>query len=429
MNNRKPWAILVYISADNNLYKHAQKSLRQMLQARIDGEAHIVAQLDGRRVKTKRYDLSGPGELEEHIVDSFDNIDGGSYLELEAFLRWAIERYDAAQYAIVLWGHGTGRDEELFWNGPDMLGKKPSRRAGPNHLPQSARQQQTMMPEGGAAGIGHQSGASGWSFISNHELRGVLTRIQEFSHDRIALLGTDACFMSMVELGFEFRCVPLMVASETGIPWRSWPYTAILRRLKEHPQFHPEEFARVIVEEFANFYDGKRSTTLSSCDANRIPDVVKATDKLAAELISATARSPVPSEIALARAAATDFCGRNYVDLFDFCRHLEQSALTTSLRAACTDVMSAINETVLANRTTGKSLAGANGLAIYFPRMLPPNGQKISKKMSARKNGQILRLEHAIRKDNLEFSQETRWDTFLLHALKAARVSNANSVH
>jgi cysteine peptidase C11 family protein len=470
---KKPWTVLVYMVADNRIRRFALANLNQMLRARIDSEAHVVAQLDSPRATTKRYYLCGAGSLRAHLVKNLGrNIDGGSARQLQSFLEWGIKKYRADHYAVVLWGHGTGLDPTIFWDRPDQVpaqarrkeGVRPAQVVGTVHPIDPARlhvakvthslskmgvrkerpSHKALQRAMRVAALGPRFtsavlerfgvntaqiliDSSTGSYISTQQLREVLEKAQQSAKNTIAVLGIDACLMALLELSYEFRRIPYMVASETGIPYQSWPYRGILSQLKKNPNLLPAQLAKTMVDKFAAYYSNKGATTLSACHSKRTPAVATATDKLASKLIAGLAKPAVCKEIFAAREATQTFSvygyGRDYVDLGDFCQILKRRV--SSFRHPCTAVTSAIAASVIAKASTGLRYARANGLSIYFPQFLPNTNhgkvkhRKVGGKGNAHLRNEIQDVERTIRRryTDLEFAQRTCWDTFLLDVL------------
>src|SRR5205823_6865956 len=69
-------------------------------------------------------------------------------------------------------------------------------------------------------------------FLDNQELKRVLGEARKFLGGKIAVIGMDACLMSMVEVAYQIRgAASVMVGSEQTEPGEGWPYDSILRAL------------------------------------------------------------------------------------------------------------------------------------------------------------------------------------------------------
>lgn len=114
MTSLKPWTVMVYLAADNNLNNSAVDSLKQMKAAATDN-INVVAQFDtGPRNSTQRYHFDGKerfGPLENNRVAQFSPNHAGDPQNLTDFIVWAGQQYPAKHYLTVIWGHGGGVDD------------------------------------------------------------------------------------------------------------------------------------------------------------------------------------------------------------------------------------------------------------------------------------------------------------------------------
>ena len=101
--------VLVYMAADNNLYKNAKADVAEMLLSEIPANSHLLVYLDapersenaypqlleiqqGNMIPVKQYELqnSASGEVLHSVVSD------------------AITLFPSETYGLVLWSHGTG---------------------------------------------------------------------------------------------------------------------------------------------------------------------------------------------------------------------------------------------------------------------------------------------------------------------------------
>ncbi len=130
----KPWTILVYMAADNDLGPYAFWDLYEMEAA--FGEAtrragstpqlDVVVQLDApgagglaryhmfqgtRPFVTKRLEdfrRADFASVESPLVETLPEANSADPATLESFLAWGAERYPSENLMVVLWGHGSG---------------------------------------------------------------------------------------------------------------------------------------------------------------------------------------------------------------------------------------------------------------------------------------------------------------------------------
>jgi hypothetical protein len=116
MPDKKPWTMMVYLAADNNLFTFGVDSLRQM-KAAAGSSANILAEFDtGPMSKAKRYFFDGRepiGSIEDNVVDTFGPTDAADPDNLANFIEWGTTNYPADHYYVVIWGHGGGIDDDF----------------------------------------------------------------------------------------------------------------------------------------------------------------------------------------------------------------------------------------------------------------------------------------------------------------------------
>ncbi|MBS2033439.1 hypothetical protein JST97_00510 [bacterium] len=103
--HQKPWTVLIYTSASQDLEAAVQASLEEITQFGTPDSLNVVAQM-GARGQVQRYQLhqcQQPQTLEPARPAEMNQPE-----ELRNFLRWGMEKYPAQRYAIVLGGHGAG---------------------------------------------------------------------------------------------------------------------------------------------------------------------------------------------------------------------------------------------------------------------------------------------------------------------------------
>lgn len=124
---RKPWTLLVYMAADNDLQPEALRDLQEMEcppgeaapDAASAAGADVVVQLDLRepagRFRLHMERSGGPCAAAASLagvtsprVEVAPEETGPPEDSLEGFLEWGINAYPAERYAVILWDHGFG---------------------------------------------------------------------------------------------------------------------------------------------------------------------------------------------------------------------------------------------------------------------------------------------------------------------------------
>jgi hypothetical protein len=116
MPTRKPWTVMVYLAADNNLTNFGIDSLKQM-KAVCGDSVNIVAEFySGPRRPTKRYLFDHKtvlGSIEQDVINISPAKNAGDPANLTAFVEWAANHYEAEHYFLIIWGHGAGCDDDF----------------------------------------------------------------------------------------------------------------------------------------------------------------------------------------------------------------------------------------------------------------------------------------------------------------------------
>src|SRR5262249_46336402 len=75
---------------------------------------------------------------------------------------------------------------------------------------------------------------------------------------KLAILGFDSCDMGLLEVWFEMKDGPeIGIGSQYGIPFKGWPYAAMLESLIAKPEMAPSELATRLIKQFATLNDQK----------------------------------------------------------------------------------------------------------------------------------------------------------------------------
>lgn len=377
--NPQQWAILVYMAGDNNISDRCIDNLKQMQQVGSTENVRVLVQFDPRKkgVRTKRYRISrqGPnGSLDDDAVYTFlEETNTGDPKELEDFLRWGMSENPDARYLVILWGHGTGMDDDKpVEAGGDTLVLRIKSEALVRSLP---RPEFKMA----VASIGDDENPQ--DFLSNDDLKIVFSSLREDLKRQVDIIGFDSCLMSMAEVYYQLRgTVKLAVGAEGLTPSSSWPYHRILAALNEEPGMEAENLADLIVRSFVAHYSDYEDTTvdLSVCNlemGEQLGKVVgqlaqELTHKLTSEEVDSAVRTGVKNAVHIAHFHAQQYYGDAYVDLFDFCQLLYVSSNDGGVRKACEEVMGLLDKNnklfVLTSEHTGEDTY-PYGLSIYFP--------------------------------------------------------------
>ncbi len=179
--------------------------------------------------------------------------------------------------------------------------------------------------------------------------------------DKIDIIALDACLMGMVEVAAELKGVAdILIASEETIPGYGFPYTQIMRQVKNHADdITPIEFATFIVDQYYTVYTNGTNVegsgeiytdiTLSAIDLSRIDTVVTEINNLGSDLDNSITCGD-------ARLLTFSYADPDNADIYGFCdKVIVGNALQTALGNA-----------IIINKS-GADFINSQGLALYFP--------------------------------------------------------------
>ncbi len=374
------WTVLVYMAADNSLESSGIEDINEMETVGSTSQATVLVQIDRRPggddtnggwTTTRRYRItrdSDPSLIGSELLADLGELNMADPARLTDFVQWGVQNYPAEHYLLVLWDHGQG------WQSRAL----------------SVRPREVR-----AIHVDETSGGDDMSLPELEEAFAPLPRMD------IVLF--DACLMGMVEVAHSIEnSADIMIASEEEIPVAGQPYQSLVGRLVYNPSIEPPAVASAVVDDYISHYSGISSPcTLSALDLSRMGELVSATDDLAAQMIAASGAwgSAIRLSAEQAQHFQSDRAGNStytdYRDLYDFAWRVRGSVLSVPMRTAASDVISAIEAAVIAQRNTGGTVTNSHGVSIYLPTPETRSG--------------ALLTQYA----GISFGRDTQWDEFL----------------
>jgi hypothetical protein len=332
VESRASWTFIVYLDADNNLDAYAPYSLGMMQEVGSTSSANVVVLWDGYYQPAYMYKVVKDG-LEEVKGFSLNGqeVNMGDSATLKTFVDYALSKFSADHYVLVLWNHGNDVSGVCWDEHPD------------DHL---------THPEVTAA----------------------------LSKKHIDILAFDACLMAMIEVAYEYSQYGLdtdyLVGSENYVPVAGYPYNTILASLNQNPAMTELEAAQMIVHDFAEFYkprahfNGGVMATLSAIDIDNV-------DKAVADLAVFTQALMVDMEgnhdmVSEARGEGnlpwSEYGWDLYIDLPTFVEYITLATTDSVVNPAGKAVLLSLSEAIVAlGNTEPMESAGAKGMGIWFP--------------------------------------------------------------
>ena len=341
------WTVLFVMQGDNNLSFFMHQNIATLKHIGSTKDVNLLVQWD-EPVKhtTWRYKV-GQGKL---IQDASLPQDMGvnPQQELIDACKWAFLKYPAKKQALILWNHGSGiLDEQRDW-----------------------RKYRGILYD-----------FSSKKCLTNQGLKLALTTIHQevLNGKKFDLLGMDACLMAMLEIAYQIKdFTHYFVASENIEHAPGWHYEIIVRNLINAPKnYTAAPLAHLIVHSFELFNIDRNSIyTQSALDLSKITLLKENVHELATVSLAHANSLILRKCILAARRSSLEFDGGNFIDLYDFYSKLEyeitlQKAhlreIYPQLLPPLTTGKQLIKQVVIGHRS-GRSVARAQGLSIYFPR-------------------------------------------------------------
>jgi hypothetical protein len=319
------WTVMVYLSSDN-LERYSLGDFLEMAQIGSSANVNIVVQLD----RTAGYDSSFgdwtdtrrgrvlAGDLPtSNWGTSLGEVNMGDANSLGDFVSWGMNTYQANNYALVVWGHGSGTE----------------------------------------AGFDDITGDA----ISANELSTVLARV----NNQIDLVAMDACLMAGTEYAYAIsNQAEVFVASEELIPGTGYDYRALFSSLTLNPAMTTTQLGSAMVNSYQAYYGTTPTTTLSAINLREMGNLTQTLNQFA-QTFMATSTMSDRRALESHRLAATSF--ENYdADDRDLGRLMQgilgDLTLSAAIRTAAQAVLTAYNTVVVQNYS---QIAGyGTGLAI-----------------------------------------------------------------
>ncbi len=388
-----PMLIAIYMAADNDLRSFAIRNLKQILEIGSSPYAHVVVHIDIRDASntkiTRQYYIE-KGKLIplDSCINNGDQwMDSGDPETLISFMTTAIELFPAKSIVFIGWDHGSGyldpvkhsriNPSTMFHFNPQQCKLELDRSIG-----------YFALHEGDLMHRGVCWDQTTKNYLSMRKLDYALSTIRKncMHGEKFALIAFDACLMSMLEIAdLLIPHADIMVSSQEAILGTGFNYNKLLAPFKDQP-LSPLQFAHHMVQTFRETYDRiTQDFVLSAVNLHYVQALVYNVDEIAQCLkicLKYQKNKSVKNALQTARRLATHFNEPSYIDLHHLYKNiiaslkkldLEPSIQTSGclerLEKLLHEGCSLIHQSISAH-TTGKKLASAHGLSIYFPERM-----------------------------------------------------------
>ncbi|MBO4565434.1 MAG: hypothetical protein J5720_08370 [Bacteroidaceae bacterium] len=221
--------VLVYISGQNNLRPNIDNDIIEMLEGKsgMGENDHLLVFVDDNN-KSRIYEINRTTNAKTQagltpVYQFSENLNSASPTVLDQVLDYFFKHYEAQDYGLVLWSHGSG------WI--NASSESPQRRS-----------------------FAVDTSSDGTTRMMIPEMASVLSKYPKFEY-----ILFDACFMQAIEVIYELRAAAkYIIGSPAEMPGPGAPYHKVVPALFLHESEH--KIAEAIVNAYGSYYN----STLSS---------------------------------------------------------------------------------------------------------------------------------------------------------------------
>ncbi len=236
------WTIMVYMAGDdsnpNGIEYAVTQDLRELKDVGSHDSVHFLAQTDECREKNSyRYRLrKGTSLASDRLGVYRGDLNTGRVATLVDFVDWSVCNFPADKYVLVLWGHGSGHDDQdVYRLARGDISPRLAARLAQDRIGFFGRTRRAMLERNGPnKGYGFDSTAA--DFLDNRELKRAISAVVALIGSPLDLLGFDACLMANTEVAYQLKgLVSWITASEQTEPGDGWAYKDAFRGLVRKP--------------------------------------------------------------------------------------------------------------------------------------------------------------------------------------------------
>jgi Clostripain family len=386
---KKPWTVLVFAAADNNLRDFAPRNQKQMSvvgsNESVNMLMHMDIRLSGSKKTSRRFFIAKNNPIQVEMTEKTP-MDSGDPATLISACKWAIEEYPADHYMLVLWNHGTGII--------DPYGRRQFDTSFMFHLNHETNNFELDRTVGFIDLIealddkGICWDDSTGNYLTNQKLEQALNEVvtNQLHGQKFDIIAFDACLMSMLEVAnITKNYATIQISSQEVEPGPGWKYDEAFSIFNNYNP-NKKDIAINIVNAFAKAYKpsqghpGFIDFTQSALDLTTIEELENNVNDLADALIRALDSDKghiYKNLITLSRAKKniTHFNEPTYIDLHHFytnlLKNLREQFKTLDLLGMqilrSLEMGLGLFKKVVIHSVSGSNLPHAKGISIFFP--------------------------------------------------------------
>ena len=285
------------------------------------------------------------------------NVDMGNPTTLQTFINWCQTNEPADHYLLVIWDHGSGWD-------PASDSTSVRRTTKNRTTPAPIRER-----------------AISFDDLHNSCIRDIDLPTALTTKAPIDIVATDACLMSMLEVGYEIRHqANFLIGSEDETPAEGYNYTDIVTKLvNSYQTITPSVYAAYLAQDAFTYWTVQlgynTETVTSSIDLSQMDAAASALGALSNALIANVKNNPAQyatAEKQVARFSPDSILSPTgyppFADLYDYAAQLNANVQNSTVQNAAIGVENAVTAAVNSNSyTTDGTYPRAHGISIYLP--------------------------------------------------------------
>ena len=336
-SKKRKWTFIIYMAADNDLEAAAIADFNELEAVNYGASPiSILVLLDrhnsydmtnGNWSDTRLFEIkSDPGGLTPTIhspqIDCPElglsknretELNTADPLVLSNLINFARRAYPAEQYALFIWGHGTG------WRG------------GINN---------DFLPEPVRA-------------VAFDDTHGQYMSLPSFGRaiagKGLSLIAFDTCYGALLEVAYQIRKdAELFVGSEGEILSTGWDYTALFADFISKKSLSISNLGNAIQDQFSEHYASLNNATISQIQLSQITNLFTRFNEFSGAVAEAIADEPAKNAVLnqilhnVESYFFTSFPSDMYIDIFDFAK---KTADIREIITSDADQQEAISET------------------------------------------------------------------------------------
>jgi len=369
------WTFVIFMRPSSNLQEFVIKNIESIARGGVMPGINVVIQ-ENNALVAQRFQVINHAIIDQETL----SVEPDDEINLVNTMAWAVEKFPAEQYALIVWGNGAGVLDQHFipssgtWEFEETV---LATAAQPCQVCQVGTCSQQVK-----RAVAFDDALK--RFLSTAGLGRALTTISEkvLRGQKLAIIGMDACRMAMAEVAYEVRgTAQYLIGCENCTPLPDgWNYEQIFARM-DSTGSTPEDICRLIVTTFQEFYekyDHTKTYTESAIALAHIEQLAQELSTIAKLCCTNQTDTTLLQTAKTARNGAISMCNAPcYIDLGTWliafenavAKDLEQIApdTYTQLQRALAGAHRALGQAVLAS-VNGPHMAGVQGISIYFPQ-------------------------------------------------------------